>query len=131
LLSMLRLGRWGAAEQMTDLLQDTDQVVRLTAEKALMEMAMRNASAAQAIGRTVVQMLRSTQAAVRLHSTRVLGCCVVKQASEGESQVYAEALVSAMILGNPEAWARDREELAARCAAVDVLHLLAAQEGAW
>ena len=29
----------------------------------------------QAIGRTVVQMLRSTQAAVRLHSTRVLGCC--------------------------------------------------------
>eukprot|EP00439_Symbiodinium_sp_Y106_P042170 s2317_g5.t1 len=128
LLSMLRLRRWGAAELMTDLLQDTDQVVRLTAEKALMEMAMRNASAAQAIGRTVVQMLRSTQAAVRLHSTRVLGCCVVKQASAGESQVYEEALVSAMTLGNPEAWARDREELAARCAAVDVLHLLAAQE---
>ncbi|CAE7355657.1 unnamed protein product [Symbiodinium natans] len=128
LLAMLRLGRWGAAGDMAVLLQDADQVVRLTAEKALMEMAMRNADAARAIGHAVAQMLRSTLAAVRLHSTRVLGCCVVKQASEGGSNSYEEALISAVTLGTPEDWARDAEELAARCAAVDVLHLLAAQE---
>ena len=39
----------------------------------------------RAIGHAVAQMLRSTLAAVRLHSTRVLGCCAPRWHDRGSA----------------------------------------------